>query len=273
VLVTDTVRTLTRGVVPFRFVPRGSPVLKGLAEPVALYRVVTADDPLAQAPPTPAEAPRLRVVLADDAVLLRDAIAMALGAAGFEVVGQAGEVTGLLALVERTAPDVAIVDVRMPPTHTTEGLEAAREIRRLRPRIAILVLSQYVETRYALELIRDDAAGIGYLLKDRVSRVADLADAVRRVADGGSVIDPEVVGRLLGRQRTQSPIDELTPREREILGLMAEGRSNQGIADRLTLELKTVENHVGQICSKLALEPASDDHRRVLAVLTYLRAA
>jgi DNA-binding NarL/FixJ family response regulator len=262
-----------RCLVPFRFVPRGSPVLKGLAEPVALYRVVTADDPLAQAPPTPAEAPRLRVVLADDAVLLRDAIAMALGAAGFEVVGQAGEVTGLLALVERTAPDVAIVDVRMPPTHTTEGLEAAREIRRLRPRTAILVLSQYVETRYALELIRDDAAGIGYLLKDRVSRVADLADAVRRVADGGSVIDPEVVGRLLGRQRTQSPIDELTPREREILGLMAEGRSNQGIADRLTLELKTVENHVGQIFSKLALEPASDDHRRVLAVLTYLRAA
>lgn len=232
-----------------------------------------ADDPLAEPPPSAPEARRLRVALADDAVLLRDAIATALGAAGFEVVGQAGDVRGLLSLVERTAPDVAIVDVRMPPTHTTEGLEAAREIRRLRPAIAILVLSQYVETRYALELIRDDAAGIGYLLKDRVSRVADLADAVRRVAEGGSVIDPEVVGRLLGRQRARSPLDDLTPREREILGLMAEGRSNQGIADRLVLELKTVENAVGQIFSKLALEPTTDDHRRVLAVLTYLRAA
>jgi DNA-binding NarL/FixJ family response regulator len=215
----------------------------------------------------------LRVVLADDAVLLRDAIAAALGAAGFEVVGQAGDVAGLMALVDAAAPDVAIVDVRMPPTHTTEGLEAARAIRRAHPRIAILVLSQYVETRYAVDLIRDDPAGIGYLLKDRVSRVADLADAVRRVAAGGSVIDPDVVGRLLGRPREHSPLDELTPREREILTLMAEGRSNQGIAERLTLETKTVEGHVGQIFAKLALEPAADDHRRVLAVLTYLRAA
>jgi DNA-binding NarL/FixJ family response regulator len=215
----------------------------------------------------------LRIVLADDAVLLRDAIAAALGAAGFDVVGQAGDVPALLALVEAELPDVAILDVRMPPTHTTEGLEAARVIRRTHPRIAILVLSQYVETRYAVDLIREDPSGIGYLLKDRVSRVADLADAVRRVADGGSVIDPEVVGRLLGRPREHSPIDELTPREREILALMAEGRSNQGIAERLTLELKTIEGHVGQIFSKLALEPAADDHRRVLAVLTFLRAA
>jgi DNA-binding NarL/FixJ family response regulator len=213
----------------------------------------------------------IRVVLADDAALLREALAAALVAAGFEVVGQAGDVPSLLTLIDRDPPDVVIVDVRMPPTHSTEGLEAAREIRRRRPGIAILVLSQYVETRYAIDLIRDDPSGLGYLLKDRVTRVSDLSDAVRRVAAGGSVIDPEVVGRLLGRPRRHSPLDELTPREREILGLMAEGRSNQGIADRLVLELKTVEGHVRQIFAKLGLEPAGEDHRRVLAVLRYLR--
>lgn len=215
--------------------------------------------------------PILRVLLADDAVLLRDAIAAALTAAGFAVVGQAGDVAGLMALVATAQPDVVIVDVRMPPTHTTEGLEAAREIRRRDERIGILVLSQYVETRYAMELIRDNPAGIGYLLKDRVSRVADLADAVRRVARGGSVIDPEVVGRLLGRPREHSPLDELTRREREILGLMAEGRSNPGIAECLVLEVKTVEGHISQVFGKLGLEPQPEDHRRVLAVLTYLR--
>ena len=213
----------------------------------------------------------IRVVLADDATLLREALAAGLGTAGFEVVGQAGGVEGLLRLVEAELPDVVVVDVRMPPTHSTEGLEAARAIRAMHPGMAILVLSQYVETRYAVELIRDDPAGIGYLLKDRVTRLDDLADAVRRVAAGGSVIDPEVVARLLGRPRLHSPLDELTPREREILGLMAEGRSNQGIADRLTLELKTVEGHVRQIFSKLGLEPGADDHRRVLAVLRYLK--
>jgi DNA-binding NarL/FixJ family response regulator len=213
----------------------------------------------------------IRIVLADDAVLLREALAAGLRAGGFEVAGQAADVAGLLRLVEDESPDVVVVDVRMPPTNTTEGLEAARTIRALHPRMAILVLSQYVETRYAVDLIRDDPSGIGYLLKDRVTRLEDLADAVRRVADGGSVIDPEVVGRLLGRPRRHSPIDELTPREREILGLMAEGRSNQGIADRLSLELKTVEGHVRQIFSKLDLEPSSDDHRRVLAVLTFLK--
>ena len=159
----------------------------------------------------------------------------------------------------------------MPPTHTTEGLEAAGRIRREHPAVAILVLSQYVETRYALELVRADPAGLGYVLKDRISRVADLADAVRRVAAGGSVIDPEVVARLLGRPRTHTPLDELTPREREILALMAEGRSNHGIAVALTLDPKTVEGHVTRIFSKLSLEHASDDHRRVLAVLTFLR--
>jgi DNA-binding NarL/FixJ family response regulator len=213
----------------------------------------------------------IRIVLADDAVLLREALAAALAAAGFDVVGQAADVAELLALVERQRPDVAIVDVRMPPTHTTEGLEAARRIREEHPRVGILVLSQYVETRYAVDLLREDPAGVGYLLKDRVTRLPDLADAVRRVAAGGSVIDPEVVARLLGRQRRHSPLDELTVREREILGLMAEGRSNPAIAERLTLELKTVEGHVRAIFSKLGLEPTVEDHRRVLAVLAYLR--
>lgn len=212
-----------------------------------------------------------RIVLADDAVLLREAIAAGLTAAGFEVVGRAADMEGLLREVDRTLPDLVVVDVRMPPSHTTEGLEAAREIRRRHPGMPILVLSQYIETRYAVELVRDDPGGIGYLLKDRVARLDDLTDAVARVAAGGTVIDPEVVARLLGRPRRHTPLDELTPREREILGLMAEGRSNQGIADRLVLELRTVEGHVGQIFSKLRLEPSGDDHRRVLAVLTALR--
>jgi DNA-binding NarL/FixJ family response regulator len=213
----------------------------------------------------------IRIVLADDAVLLREALAAALAASGFEVVGQAVNVPGLLALVDRELPDVAVVDVRMPPTHTTEGLEAARRIRSKHPKTAILVLSQYVETRYAVDLIRDDPAGVGYLLKERVMRLGDLTDAVRRVAAGGSVIDPEVVARLLGRRRSHSPLDELTPREREILALMAEGRSNAAIAERLTLELRTVEGHVRAIFAKLGLEPTIEDHRRVLAVLAYLR--
>ncbi len=194
---------------------------------------------------------QVRIVLADDAVLLREALADALAAAGFDVVGQAGDVPGLMAVVERERPDLVIVDVRMPPTHTTEGLEAARQLRAASPGLAILILSQYVETRYAVDLLREDPSGIGYLLKDRVTRVADLAEAVRRLASGGSVIDPEVVSRLLGRPRRHSPLDELTTRERQILELMAEGRSNQAIADRLGLELKTVEGHVRAIFSKL----------------------
>jgi DNA-binding NarL/FixJ family response regulator len=213
----------------------------------------------------------IRIVLADDAVLLREALAAALAAAAFDVVGQADDVPGLLALVDRELPDVAVVDVRMPPTHTTEGLEAAQRIRAHHPTIAILVLSQYVETRYAVDLIRDDPAGLGYLLKERVMRLGELTDAVRRVAAGGSVIDPEVVSRLLGRRRRHSPLDELTPREREILALMAEGRSNSAIAERLSLDLRTVEGHVRTIFSKLRLEPTTEDHRRVLAVLAYLR--
>lgn len=213
----------------------------------------------------------LRIVLADDAVLLREALAASLAAAGFEVVGQAADVESLMRLVQEARPDVAVIDVRMPPSHTTEGLEAARAIRAEQPSIAILVLSQYIETRYAVDLLRDDAGGVGYLLKDRVTKIADLAQAVRRVAAGESVIDPEVVGRLLGRAREHSPLDELTGREREILQLMAEGRSNAGIAEKLVLEAKTIEGHVTRIFSKLGLEPDAEGHRRVLAVLTYLR--
>ncbi len=216
--------------------------------------------------------PPLRIVLADDAVLLREALAAALSAAGFVVVGQAGDVDGLLQLVGQHDPQVVIVDVRMPPTFTTEGLQAARRLREERPALGILVLSQYVETRHAVDLIRDDPSGIGYLLKDRVVRVEDIADAVRRVAGGGSVIDPEVVGRLLGRAREHSPLDELTRREREILGLMAEGRSNAGIAESLVLDPKTIEGHVSQIFGKLGLERETQDNRRVLAVIEYLRA-
>jgi DNA-binding NarL/FixJ family response regulator len=216
-------------------------------------------------------APPLRIGLADDAILLREALAASLSAAGFEVVGQAADADELLALVERAAPDVLVVDVRMPPTHTTEGLEASRRIRREHPGIAILLLSQYIETRYAVELLRENPAGIGYLLKDRVTRIADLAEAVRRVAAGGSVIDPEVVARLLGRRREHTPLDELTTREGEILALMAEGLSNNGIADRLVLDPKTIEGHVTRIFAKLGLEPTHADHRRVLAVLSFLR--
>jgi DNA-binding NarL/FixJ family response regulator len=217
------------------------------------------------------ESTALTIALADDAVLLREALASSLRAAGFEVVGQAGDVAELNDLLARVEPHVLILDVRMPPTHTTEGLEASHAVRRDHPGVAILLLSQYIETRYALELLRDNPSGIGYLLKERVTRIEQLADAVRRVAEGGSVIDPEVVARLLGRPRDRSPLDELTPREREILALMAEGLSNSGIAERLVLDGKTVEGHVTRIFSKLGLEPAGPDHRRVLAVLTYLR--
>ena len=213
----------------------------------------------------------MRVVLADDAAFFRETLASALASADIEVVGQAGDVTGLLGLVDAAAPDVAIIDIRMPPTNTTEGLDAAARIRAVHPEIGLLILSNAIETRHVLKLLRDTPRGIGYLLKDRVGDLAEFVAAVRRVATGGSVVDPEVVSVLLGRPRDRGPMDELTGRERSVLELMAEGRSNRAIGERLGLTEKTIEGNVRIILSKLGLEPAAEDHRRVLAVLTYLR--
>jgi DNA-binding NarL/FixJ family response regulator len=205
-------------------------------------------------------------------VLLREGIARILGEAGIDVVGQAGDAEDLLRKVRAHKPDVAITDIRMPPTHTDEGLRAAHEIRGELPEVGVLVLSQYVEQGYALDLLADNAAGVGYLLKDRVGDVDGFLDAVRRVADGGSALDPEVVSQLLGRKRRDDPLDELTAREREVLGLMAEGRSNQAVAAELVVTERAVEKHVTNIFSKLDLVNTPQDHRRVLAVLAYLRA-
>lgn len=214
----------------------------------------------------------LRLVLADDSLLLREGLARLLSEVGFEIVGQARTAQELAVLVHEHRPDVAIVDIRMPPTQTDEGLQAAEAIRaEYGTAIGILVLSQYVETSFALRLVADGAGGVGYLLKDRVEDLDDFADAIRRIARGGSVIDPEVVAQLVRRRRTRLPIDDLTDREREVLALMAEGRSNQAICDRLFLAPKTVEAHIANIYSKLELLPAPDDHRRVLAVLAHLR--
>jgi DNA-binding NarL/FixJ family response regulator len=212
----------------------------------------------------------VRVVLAEDSVLLREGVARILVEAGFEVVGQAGNADELLLKVRSYSPDVAIVDIRMPPTHTDEGLRAAQEIREKHPNCGVLVLSQYVEAAYAMELLAESAEGVGYLLKDRVSDVNEFADAVRRVGEGGSALDPTIVSQLVGRRRRDDPIDQLTPREREVLGLMAEGRSNSGIAEQLVVTERAVEKHVTSIFSKLRLPAASEDHRRVLAVLAYL---
>jgi DNA-binding NarL/FixJ family response regulator len=214
----------------------------------------------------------IRIVLADDALLLREGIARLLGEAGFDVVAQAGDATSLLSAVREHHPDVAITDIRMPPTHTDEGLRAAESIREEHGEaVGVLVLSQYVDTTFALRLVADGSGGMGYLLKDRVDDLEDFADAVRRIARGGSVIDPEVVAQLVGRRRARVPLDDLTEREREVLALIAEGRSNQAICDRLFLAPKTVEAHIANIFSKLELLPAPDDHRRVLAVLAHLR--
>jgi DNA-binding NarL/FixJ family response regulator len=215
----------------------------------------------------------VRVVIADDSVLLREGVARLLAEAGFEVVGQAGDADELLREVADKRPDVAIVDIRMPPTHTDEGLRAARELRSRYPTLGVLVLSQYVRPSYAFELLADDARGVGYLLKDRVSDVRDLADAVNRVGDGGSVLDPSVVSQLVGRRRQgHDPIDDLTERERQVLALIAEGRSNRAIAERLVITERTVEKHVKSILGKLRISGSPEDHRRVLAVLAYLGA-
>jgi DNA-binding NarL/FixJ family response regulator len=213
----------------------------------------------------------VRVVIADDSVLLREGLSRLLEESGFEVAAQAGDAEDLMRKVGAHRPDVAVVDVRMPPSHTDEGLQAARRIRTEHPGTGVLVLSQYVEEAYALELLSDSTERTGYLLKDRVSDVETFTDAVRRVAGGGSALDPEVVSLLLGRRRRHDPLESLTAREREVLGLMAEGRSNAAIAEKLVVTERAVEKHVTSIFSKLDLPPTVEDHRRVLAVLAYLR--
>jgi DNA-binding NarL/FixJ family response regulator len=246
--------------------------LRGVDAPERLHQLGPADFPALRADAAEIGlGARTRIVLADDSVLLREGIARLLEDAGFEIVGQAGNADELMLKVRSYSPDVAIVDIRMPPTHTDEGLVAAQEIREKHPGTGVLVLSAHVESGYALELLQGNAEGVGYLLKDRVSDVKEFAAAVKRVADGGSALDSEVVSRLVGRRRGEDPVSQLTPREREVLELMAEGRSNQAIAERLVVTLRAVEKHVTSIFNKLRLPAAQDDHRRVLAVLTYLR--
>ena len=217
----------------------------------------------------------MRVAVADDAVLFREGVARLLTEAGFEVVGQAADADELLAIVREAPPsrlpEVAVVDIRMPPSHTTEGLVAAEPIRAEHPEVGVLVLSQYLETEHAMDLLGDGTGGTGYLLKDRVSDLDGFRDAVRRVGEGGSAVDPEVIAQLVHRRRAVDPIAELTEREREVLGLMAQGCSNRAIGANLSLSEKTVEAHVRGIFTKLGLLPAPDENRRVLAVLAFLR--
>jgi DNA-binding NarL/FixJ family response regulator len=213
----------------------------------------------------------VRVVLAEDSVLLREGVARLLEDEGFEIVAQTGTAEDLMLKVRSYSPNVVIVDIRMPPTHTDEGLKAAQEIKETYPEVGVLVLSQYVEPTYAMELLAESAEGVGYLLKDRVSNVDEFCAAVRRVGEGGSALDPAIVSQLVGRRRRDDPIDQLTPREREVLEHMAQGRSNQGIANELVVTERAIEKHVTSIFGKLRLPHATEDHRRVLAVLTYLR--
>jgi len=213
----------------------------------------------------------MRVVIADDAMLIREGTARLLEEAGFEVVGKVDDAQKLIRTVALEHPDVAIIDIKMPPTHTDEGLIAAEEIRRSYPDVGVLVLSQYLESRYALRLLEQHPDAVGYLLKERVSDIAVLADAIRRIAERECVLDPTIVARLVNRPRHKGPLDELTEREREVLALIAEGRSNHGISQILVLSPKTVEAHVGRIFSKLGLDETPDYHRRVLAVLAFLR--
>jgi DNA-binding NarL/FixJ family response regulator len=214
----------------------------------------------------------MRVVIADDSVLLREGLSRLLEDAGFDVVGQAGNAEDLLRKVRFDNPEVAVVDIRMPPTHTDEGLRAAKQIRSDHPTVGVMVLSQYVEPTYAMELLADSAEGVGYLLKDRISDVDEFTASVRRVGEGGSALDPAVVSQLVGRRRRQDPLEELTAREREVLALMAEGRSNQAIGEKMVITPRAVEKHVTSIFQKLNLPATAEDHRRVLAVLAFLRA-
>jgi DNA-binding NarL/FixJ family response regulator len=220
---------------------------------------------------SPGSAAPLRLVIAEDTVLLREGLRRVLTDAGLDVVGTAGDAAELISLVAALRPDVVLADIRMPPSQTTEGLQAALEIRRRWPGTAVIVLSQHVETEHLFELLADEPRGIGYVLKERVAEIAQFTDAIRRVAAGESVIDPQIVSRLVARPRRDSPLEGLSERELAVLALMAEGRSNHAIAAALYMSPKTVETHVGNMFAKLGLLPAAEDHRRVLAVLTYLR--
>jgi DNA-binding NarL/FixJ family response regulator/class 3 adenylate cyclase len=258
-----------------QFADLGEHRLPGFPERERIFQVLHTDLSQELLPPAvdgPAKGDLMRVVIADDSVLLREGIAKLLEDEGFEVAGQSSTADDLMLKVRSYKPDVAIVDIRMPPTQTDEGLRAAKEIRERHPDVGVLVLSQYVEAGYALELLQGSAEGVGYLLKDRVADVHEFADAVRRVGEGGSALDPTVVSRLVGRRRGEDPLDALTPREREVLELMAEGRSNQAIAEKLVVTPRAVEKHVTSIFTKLGLPASSEDHRRVLAVVTYLNA-
>jgi DNA-binding NarL/FixJ family response regulator/class 3 adenylate cyclase len=256
---------------------RGPFQVKNLTEPVRAVRVApTTDDPVERfatlgfASPSAAATPKLRVAIAEDSVLIREVLVRVLTEAGCEIVNQAEDAEGLLAAVRTNPPDVVVTDIRMPPTHTNEGLVAALSIRSEFPNVAVLVLSQYVETHHAMELIGESPERVGYLLKDRISNVTELADAVRRVASGEVVIDPQVIGRLLRRRR--DPLEALTEEERTILGLMAEGLSNQAITERSSLAEDVVEARIADIFRKLGLETEAGEHSRVQAVLAYLRA-
>ena len=213
----------------------------------------------------------MRVAIAEDSVLLREGVARLLDDAGFDVIGKSGDAADLLLKVRSYEPDIAIVDIRLPPSHTDEGLQAALQIREQHPGVSVLVLSQYVELGLALKLLSDSAESVGYLLKDRISDVDDFLGAVRRVAGGGSAVDPKIVSTLISRQRDDDPLGALTPREREVLELMATGSSNQGIADKLVITLRAVEKYVSSIFGKLGLPSTGSESRRVLAVLTFLR--
>jgi len=213
----------------------------------------------------------MRIVLADDTMLLREGVALLLAEAGFDVVGQAEDAETLVESVIAHKPEVAIVDLRMPPTHTDEGLQAALAIRAKHPKVGVLVLSQHADIGLAMKLLSAGAEGVGYMLKDRVSDLEDFADAIRRVAAGGSALDPTIVSQLLSKRREAGPLDDVTAREREVLELMAEGRSNQAIADRLYVTPRAIEKHVTSIFVKLGLPATTEDHRRVLAVLAFLQ--